>query len=234
MLGPRRPRSAMRPKTLRDSPRRGHDFPARKPLEHDAGMLIISMLINTRKARVTKPFDPDRSLGVLISDVARLLRRNFDRRLQSLGLTQAQWRAIVHVSRSEGMNQVALAECLEIQPITVARLIDRMESSGLDRTAQRPARPPRGATVPHREVSAGARGDPRSRRGDDRGKRARGRCEHAEPGLRRPATDQTEPRHGGAENIRCERTHWKDEPRCRTKTDPNPTHALARPQHPRP
>jgi DNA-binding MarR family transcriptional regulator len=79
---------------------------------------------------VSKLFDPDRSLGVLISDVARLLRRNFDRRLQSLGLTQAQWRAIVHVSRTEGMNQVALAESLEIQPITVARLIDRMESAG--------------------------------------------------------------------------------------------------------
>jgi MarR family transcriptional regulator, transcriptional regulator for hemolysin len=79
---------------------------------------------------VTKIFDPDRSLGVLISDVARLLRRNFDRRLQSLGLTQAQWRAIVHVSRTEGMNQVALAECLEAQPITVARLIDRMEAAG--------------------------------------------------------------------------------------------------------
>jgi MarR family transcriptional regulator for hemolysin len=80
--------------------------------------------------RVSKTFDPDRSLGVLISDVARLLRRNFDRRLQSLGLTQAQWRAIVHVSRTEGMNQVALAECLEAQPITVARLIDRMQSAG--------------------------------------------------------------------------------------------------------
>ena len=59
---------------------------------------------------MTKTFDPDRSLGVLVSDVARLLRRNFDRRLQSLGLTQAQWRAIVNVSRTEGMNQVALAE----------------------------------------------------------------------------------------------------------------------------
>jgi len=77
-----------------------------------------------------KTFDPDRSLGVLISDVARLLRRNFDRRLQSLGLTQAQWRAVVHVSRTEGMSQVALAESLEIQPITVARLIDRMEAAG--------------------------------------------------------------------------------------------------------
>lgn len=79
---------------------------------------------------MTHSFDPDSSLGVLISDVARALRRNFDRRLQSLGLTQAQWRAIVHVKRLEGMNQVALAECLEAQPITVARLVDRMESAG--------------------------------------------------------------------------------------------------------
>src|SRR5688572_2340747 len=94
-------------------------------------MLIISMLIKTRWTHgVTGSFDPDRSLGVLIGDVARALRRNFDRRLQSLGLTQAQWRAIVHVKRMEGMSQVALADCLEAQPITVARLIDRMESAG--------------------------------------------------------------------------------------------------------
>jgi len=53
-----------------------------------------------------------------------------DRRLQSLGLTQAQWRAIVYLSRDEGMTQAALAESLEIQPITLTRLIDRMESAG--------------------------------------------------------------------------------------------------------
>ena len=76
------------------------------------------------------PFSTDRSLGFLISDLARLLRRNMDRRLQSLGLTQAQWRALVHLSRSEGVTQVALAESLEIQPITLTRLIDRMESAG--------------------------------------------------------------------------------------------------------
>jgi DNA-binding MarR family transcriptional regulator len=72
----------------------------------------------------------DRALGFLVSDIARLLRRNMDRRLQSLGLTQAQWRAIVHLSRSEGVTQAALAESLEIQPITLTRLIDRMESAG--------------------------------------------------------------------------------------------------------
>jgi len=79
---------------------------------------------------VTKLFDPDRSLGVLISDIAKMLRRSFDRRLQSLGLTQAQWRAIINIARTEGLSQTALADCLEIQPITVGRLIDRMESAG--------------------------------------------------------------------------------------------------------
>ena len=72
----------------------------------------------------------DRTLGFLVTDIARLLRRSMDRRLQSLGLTQAQWRAIVHLSRSEGMTQAALAESLEIQPITLTRLIDRMEHAG--------------------------------------------------------------------------------------------------------
>jgi MarR family transcriptional regulator for hemolysin len=72
----------------------------------------------------------DRTLGFLFADIARLLRRNMDRRLQTLGLTQAQWRAIVYLSRSEGMTQAALAESLEIQPITLTRLIDRMENAG--------------------------------------------------------------------------------------------------------
>ena len=75
-------------------------------------------------------FDSDRNLGLLIHDVARLLRRNFDRRLQSLGLTQAQWRAIAHLSRNEGMSQATLADVLEVQAITLARLVDRLEAAG--------------------------------------------------------------------------------------------------------
>jgi DNA-binding MarR family transcriptional regulator len=70
------------------------------------------------------------TLGFLFSDIARLLRRNVDRRLQALGLTQAQWRAIARLSRNEGMTQIDLAESLEIQPITVTRLVDRMEKAG--------------------------------------------------------------------------------------------------------
>jgi MarR family transcriptional regulator for hemolysin len=74
--------------------------------------------------------DPERNVGYLINDVGRLLRRNFNRRVQSLGLTQTQWRAIVHLSRNPGMTHVALADVLEIQPITLTRLIDRMEAAG--------------------------------------------------------------------------------------------------------
>ena len=70
------------------------------------------------------------SIAWLVSDVARLMRRDFDRRVRELGLTQAQWRAIAHLARDEGINQAELAERLEVKPITLARLIDRMQLAG--------------------------------------------------------------------------------------------------------
>lgn len=75
--------------------------------------------------------DPNKSVGFLVNDVARLLRRNFNRRVQKLGLSQAQWQALAYLSRQEGVNQVTLADSLEIQPITLARLIDRLQEAGL-------------------------------------------------------------------------------------------------------
>lgn len=76
--------------------------------------------------------DPRKSFGFLLQDTARLMRRNFNRRIQEegLGLTQAQWQALAHISAREGLSQTALADILEAQPITVARLIDRMEAAG--------------------------------------------------------------------------------------------------------
>jgi DNA-binding MarR family transcriptional regulator len=73
---------------------------------------------------------PDRGIGFLMADISRLLRRDFDRRVRDLDITQAQWRALAHLARDEGINQAALAERLEVQPITIARLIDRMEAAG--------------------------------------------------------------------------------------------------------
>jgi MarR family transcriptional regulator for hemolysin len=68
--------------------------------------------------------------GFLLYDVARLLRRNFTRRAASLGLTVAQCRALMHLSRNEGVRQVDLAEMLECQPITLARLLDQLAEAG--------------------------------------------------------------------------------------------------------
>jgi DNA-binding MarR family transcriptional regulator len=71
----------------------------------------------------------DRRFGFLLHDVSRLLRKQFDRRAQSLGLTRAQWAVIAHLFRNEGINQTALAELLEIEKITLARLLDRLEAA---------------------------------------------------------------------------------------------------------
>jgi DNA-binding MarR family transcriptional regulator len=79
---------------------------------------------------MSKIQQPALSVGFLVGDVARLLRRNFDQRVQDLGLTQAQWRAIAQLSREEGIKQVVLAERLEIKPMTLARLVDRLEAAG--------------------------------------------------------------------------------------------------------
>lgn len=77
-----------------------------------------------------KPYDPERSIGALIADLSRLVRRTFNRNLRDSELTQSQWQAIAYLRRWEGINQAALAELMEIQPITLARLIDRMAAAG--------------------------------------------------------------------------------------------------------
>ena len=77
------------------------------------------------------PAEPEGAFGFLLHDVARLLRGNFNRRVQVLGLTQAQCRVILHLSRNEGIQQVALADILEVQPITLARLLDKLQAAGL-------------------------------------------------------------------------------------------------------
>lgn len=71
------------------------------------------------------------SLGYLVSDVSRLMRRAFQKRIEGSSLTLAQARALVYVSRNEGIRQVDLADLLEVQPMTLARLIDQLHTAGL-------------------------------------------------------------------------------------------------------
>jgi DNA-binding MarR family transcriptional regulator len=71
------------------------------------------------------------SLAVLISDSARLLRRRFDARARSLGVSRAQWQVLFALSRNEGINQSGLAEALDVETITVGRMVDRLADAGL-------------------------------------------------------------------------------------------------------
>jgi DNA-binding MarR family transcriptional regulator len=70
------------------------------------------------------------TLGFLIGDVTRLYRREFDRRAAHLGLTRVQWRALRRIARIEGLTQAGLAEDLELAPIAVGRVLDRLEKAG--------------------------------------------------------------------------------------------------------
>ena len=70
------------------------------------------------------------SIGFVLSDAARLLRRRFDERARAIGVTRAQWRTLTVLSRNEGATQGALADLLEVEPITLCRMIDRLEEAG--------------------------------------------------------------------------------------------------------
>ena len=71
------------------------------------------------------------NLGFLLVSVSRLMRRAFQQAFAGTALTPAQARTLVYVWRNQGARQVQLAEMLEIQPITLARQLDRLEEAGL-------------------------------------------------------------------------------------------------------
>ena len=72
-----------------------------------------------------------RELGFALNDVARLLRTYSDQRARELGTTRAQWAVLSRLQRCEGVNQSELAEALDLAPITLGRLVDKLTSAGL-------------------------------------------------------------------------------------------------------
>jgi len=77
-------------------------------------------------------------LGFLLHDVARLLRKRFEQRAKCLGLTSSQWQALAYLSNNEGIHQGGLAEMLEIEPITLVRILDKLAERGLIERRQHP------------------------------------------------------------------------------------------------
>lgn len=74
--------------------------------------------------------DFERAFGFVLHEAARLLSKRFDQKARAIGLTRAQCSVLFRLSMQEGMNQARLAELMEMEPISLARLVDRMEQAG--------------------------------------------------------------------------------------------------------
>lgn len=90
-----------------------------------------------------------------LAETHRIMRRVYDRSASALGVTTAQWRLLLRLSREPGLKQVELAERLDVEPITACRIVDRLEEAGLverqrdpdDRRAWRLELTPRAAPI---------------------------------------------------------------------------------------
>ena len=74
-----------------------------------------------------------------IGETAHALRKAFDRRAVGLGVTRAQWKVLFRLTRQPGMRQIELADMLDIEPITLSRIVDRLEEAKLVERVADPA-----------------------------------------------------------------------------------------------
>jgi MarR family transcriptional regulator, transcriptional regulator for hemolysin len=100
--------------------------------------------------------NPDQMFGLVLHDVARLLRRRYEQRLRAtgigLGLTRSQCAVLVNLARHQGINQTCLAQVLDIEPISLVRLLDRLQEAGL--VDRKPDPKDRRAYIPELTVKA--------------------------------------------------------------------------------
>jgi MarR family transcriptional regulator, transcriptional regulator for hemolysin len=71
------------------------------------------------------------TLGFLLHDVARLLKRRFEQNARGAGLTRSQWQVLAYLAPNEGIHQGKLAELLDVEAITLGRIVDKLETLGL-------------------------------------------------------------------------------------------------------
>src|SRR3954454_19891462 len=93
------------------------------------------------------------TLGFLVHDVARLLRKRLEQRARAagIGLTRAQWQTLAYLARSEGMNQASLAQLLGNGADHAGPADRPARGDRAGRAAARPARPAAAQSLPHRE-----------------------------------------------------------------------------------
>ena len=77
------------------------------------------------------PVDALRNFGFLLKNISRLFSLNFERHAVGLHLTLAQCRVLCYLQRNEGISQVRLAALTDTDPMTLVRILDRMEGEDL-------------------------------------------------------------------------------------------------------
>ncbi|MGY4413132.1 DNA-binding MarR family transcriptional regulator [Bradyrhizobium sp. LB7.1] len=128
----------------------------------------------------------DQNFLFTLAELYRLLRVYADKEASRFGITRAQWAVLAKVERSEGMKQSELAELLEVQPITLTRLIDKLCDSDWierrndpsDRRVKRAAPEEGGAAIARTDERAEVRAH---------GQRARGHHSGGRPSPPHPA-----------------------------------------------
>jgi MarR family transcriptional regulator for hemolysin len=90
-----------------------------------------TLLAAPKPSASDKPMSPAREFVFAMHDVARLLRTLADQRARALSMTRAQWSVLKRLEMNEGVKQAELAEQLDLQPITLARLVDKLAKLGL-------------------------------------------------------------------------------------------------------
>jgi len=79
---------------------------------------------------MTIPAHSPRTFGFLVKDVSRLASKNFERHAEDIGLTLPQCKVLAWLHRNEGVSQIQLAEMTDTDPMTLVRILDRMEKDG--------------------------------------------------------------------------------------------------------
>jgi MarR family transcriptional regulator for hemolysin len=77
------------------------------------------------------PRSLNREFAIVLKDVARMIRTYADHKASQFGVTYAQWVVLARIDRFEGLKQSELAEMLDLQPISLTRLLDRLCGGGL-------------------------------------------------------------------------------------------------------
>ncbi len=97
-----------------------------KPLQHSLGIVSILKISMSDPLPSSPP-----TLGFLLHDVARFLRKRFEQHARGLGLTRSQWQVLAFLAPNEGIHQAGLADILDLEGITLARILDKLEACKL-------------------------------------------------------------------------------------------------------